>query len=756
MSLSILEEEADIQKYFDDFLNNCTHCSSEENKKTIIKAFHMALDAHRGMRRKSGEPYILHPLAVANIVNREIGLGVKSIVAAILHDVVEDTEVSLDEIRDAFGEKIASIIDGLTKISGVFDNKSSLQSENFRKMLITLSEDVRVILIKLADRLHNMRTLDSMPRHKQIKISGETIYLFAPLAHRLGLYAIKTELEDLSLKYRYPKVFEEISGKIKDNEDKRVQLINKFSLPIIEKLDKNNIVFEISGRPKSIYSIWNKMQIKRVSFEEIFDLSAIRIVFEPDPDIPEKTQCWNIYSLITDIYPPRPDRLRDWVSTPKANGYEALHATVMGPYGNWIEVQIRSKRMDEIAERGFAAHWKYKTLEQSESELDKWIKRIKELLEHPGEDALEFMDDFKLNLFSSEMYIFTPKGHVRTIPTGSTALDFAYEIHSEIGNKAIGAKINHNLAALNQVLHSGDQVQIITSDNQKVKRERLDYVITAKAKSSIKNALKAERKNRVEIGKSLLEEKLAELNLLPSGRVFKKLLPAYNCNSKEELYSMIGAEIVNLVDLKKILRKNTKSKWVKYWELSFGKSSKPKEDDGKKKDKDTFIAHEQINDEEPNYQLAKCCNPIPGDVVIGYRNKKSEVTIHQANCEKAVRLASREGNNVFPVTWSTHKALSYLARIHLNGYDKFGIYNNITTVISKDLNVNIRTINLHGHDGIFEGTIDLYVHNISDLNFMIMNLIKIKGMESVYRVKTVENEGAIDGRYTEPEETGSI
>lgn len=741
MAISKTAEEAEIKKTFDDFLNNCTHCKSAADRKTLTKAFNMAADAHKGMRRKSGEPFILHPIAVATIVNSEIGLGVKSMVSAILHDVVEDTDVELDEIRDVFGEKIATIIDGLTKISGVFDNKSSLQAENFRKMLITLSDDVRVILIKLADRLHNMRTLEAMPRHKQIKISGETIYLFAPLAHRLGLYAIKTELEDLSLKYRYPKVFDEILEKIKDNEDKRVNLIKKFSLPIIERLDNNNIEFEINGRPKSIYSIWNKMQIKKVSFEEIFDLSAIRIVFETVPDIPEKTQCWNIYSLITDIYPPRPDRLRDWVSTPKANGYEALHSTVMGPYGKWVEVQIRSQRMDEIAERGFAAHWKYKSVEQSESELDKWIKRIRELLENPDSDALEFLDDFKLNLFSSEIYIFTPKGQVRTIPSGATALDFAYEIHSEIGNKAIGAKINHNLAPLNQILHSGDQVQIITSDNQKLKRERLDYVVTAKAKGSIKSALKAEIKNRVEIGKKKLEERLSELKLIPSGRVFKKLLPAYECNSKEELYSKIGAEIVSLEDMKKILRKNTRSKWVKYWDLSFGKSLKQKESEVIDNEEETFVAHEQIDEDEPNYYLAKCCNPIPGDEVIGYKNEDSVVMIHQANCETAVRLASSEGNNVFPITWTTHKVLSYLARIHLNGYDKFGIYNNITTVISKDLNVNIRTINLHGHDGIFEGTIDLYVHNISDLNLLIMNLIKIKGMESVYRVKTVEMGG---------------
>ena len=741
MAKTKITEESEIQAQFDKFLNNCSYCKSAADRKIITKAFHFAADAHKGMRRKSGEPYIYHPLAVADIVHTEIGLGVKSIAAALLHDVVEDTEISLAEIESVFGKKIASIIDGLTKIAGVFDNKSSLQAENFRKMLITLSDDVRVILIKLADRLHNMRTLGSMPRHKQIKIAGETIYLFAPLAHRLGLYSIKSEMEDLSLKYRYPKVYEEISGKIKDNEDKRIQLINKFSFPIIDKLDKNNIKFNISGRTKSIYSIWNKMQIKRVSFEDIYDLLAIRIVFDPDTEIPEKTQCWNIYSMVTDIYPPRPDRLRDWVSTPKANGYEALHATVMGPYGKWVEVQVRTNRMNEIAERGFAAHWKYKGASHDDTELDKWIKRIRELLESTDSNALEFLDDFKLNLFSSEIFIFTPKGQIRTIPSGSTALDFAYEIHTEIGNKSIGAKVNHQLVPLNQVLRSGDQIEIITSDSQKVQRERLDYVVTAKAKSSIKNSLKAETKNRVEIGKKMLEEKLAELKLLPSGRVFKKLLPAYESNSKEELYSNIGAGIVSLEHMKKILRENTYNKFVKYWELSFGKSGKQKETGSSESDKNTFVAHEKVDEDERNYILAKCCNPIPGDEVIGYREDDSVVVIHQASCQTAIRLMSSEGNRIFPVKWTIHKVKSYLARIHMNGYDKFGVYNNITTVISKQLSVNIRTINLHGHDGVFEGTIDLYVHNTSDLNNLIMNLIKTKGVESVYRIETKDMEG---------------
>jgi GTP pyrophosphokinase len=728
-------EQLEIQKQFEELLDNCTLCLTEDDRETIRKAFTLAQDAHKGMRRKSGEPYILHPIAVARIVSQEIGLGVKSIVAALLHDVVEDTEYTLDDIRNLFGPKIASITDGLTKISGVFDNKSSLQAENFRKMLLTLSDDVRVILIKLADRLHNMRTLDSLPRHKQIKIAGETIYLFAPLAHRLGLYTIKTELEDLSLKYRYPKIYSEIAEKLKDTEEKRIHLINKFSLPIIDKLESSHISFDISGRPKSIYSIWNKMQQKNVGFEEIFDLLAIRIIFDPQPEVPEKTQCWNIYSMVTDIYPPRPDRLRDWVSTPKANGYEALHATVMGPYGKWIEVQIRSRRMDEIAERGFAAHWKYKEAGGNDSEIEKWIKKIRELLETPDSNAMEFLDDFKLNLFSSEIFVFTPKGQIKTLPQGATALDFSYEIHTEIGNKAIGAKVNHHLMPLNHKLQSGDQVEIITSENQKVTRERLDYAVTAKAKAAIKNALKAETRNRTEKGKRLLEEKLLEMNLQPSSRVFKKLLPAFETNSKDELYSKIGSGLISLDDVPKILKKNTRSKLIKYWELSFLKSGKNKPAPA---DRKTFLATEEINEEERTYQLAKCCNPIPGDEVIGYRNEFEEVIIHQARCEEAVKLSSSQGNRIIPVKWTTHKILSYLVRIGINGYDRFGVYNNITTVISKELSVNIRTINLHGHDGVFEGTIDLYVHNTNDLNNLIMNLIKIKGVESVKRVDVKE------------------
>ena len=739
IEMAVIEktEIAEIKNQFDDLLTNCVSCKTDEDRQLIIKAFNIAFDAHRGVRRKSGDPFIFHPISVAKIVTNEIGLGVTSVVCALLHDVVEDTDLSIEDIENMFGKKVALIVDGLTKISGVFDTNSSLQAENFRKMLLTLSEDVRVILIKLADRLHNMRTLDSLPREKQIKVSNETIYLFAPLAHRLGLYAIKTELEDLSLKYRYPNVYNEIVEKLKDTEERRVHLINKFSLPIIDKLEKNEIKFNISGRSKSIFSIWNKMQQKNVSFEEIYDLLAIRIIFDSRPDIPEKTQCWNIYSMITDIYPPRPERIRDWVSTPKANGYEALHATVMGPYGKWVEVQIRTKRMDEIAERGFAAHWKYKEPGSDDSELDKWLKKIRELLENPNVDALEFLDDFKLNLFASEIFVFTPKGHLKTLPQGATALDFAYEIHSEIGNKAIGAKINHQLVPLNHKLQSGDQIEIITSDKHKLENDRLNYAVTAKAKSAIKAALKSEIKNRIEKGKNILDEKLKEMNLIPSSRIFKKLLPAYNATSKDELYSMVGTGIVPLNDLKKILKKNTRSKWIKYWELSLGKKSKIREKIDNKP-QDTFVASESIDNEEKNYILAHCCYPIPGDEVIGYKDFDGTVTIHQLRCEEAVKLISSHVERIIPVKWTKHKVLSYLVSIELSGFDRFGVYNNITTVISKELNVNIRTINLHGHDGIFEGTIDLYVHNTSDLNNLISNLLKIKGLETVRRIEIKE------------------
>ncbi len=732
----LVAEDRKINELLERLIRNCNHCQTAKDEKLIRKAFKMAHDAHRGMRRKSGDPYIIHPLEVAIIVSEEIGLGVTSTVSAILHDVVEDTDLTIEDIENAFGKKIASIIDGLTKISGVFDKEtSSLQAENFRKMLLTLSDDVRVIFIKLADRLHNMRTLDSLPRNKQIKISGETIYLYAPLAHRLGLYTLKSELEDLSLKYRYPEVYNEIAEKIKLTEERRLHLINHFSLPIIDALEKNGFTFHISGRPKSIYSIWQKMHQKNVTFEEIYDLFAIRIVFEPKEEIPEKTQCWNIYSIITDIYAPKPERIRDWVSTPKANGYEALHTTVMGPNGKWMEVQIRSNRMNEIAERGFAAHWKYKDKTSPESELDKWIKRIRETLETPSGDALEFLDDFKLNLFSSEIMVFTPKGHIVTLPKDATALDFAYEIHTEIGNQSIGAKVNHRLVPLSHTLTSGDQVEILTSEVQKPTTDWYQFVTTVKAKSALKNALKSETKNRTEVGKQILIEKLKELNLTPSSRILKKLVPAYNSTHKDELYSKIGSGMISLDDLKDVLSKNTKNKWVRVWDLSLGRSPKKPSRREEYDSKGTLILRERTVDEESNYNLARCCNPIPGDEVVAVRQENGSLLVHRTDCKTAIKIMSSQGDKLVAAKWTQHKVLSYLARIQLSGWDRFGVYNSITNTITKELNISMRTISLHGHDGIFDGTIDLYVHNTSDLNNLILNLMKLKGVESVHRVE---------------------
>jgi GTP diphosphokinase / guanosine-3',5'-bis(diphosphate) 3'-diphosphatase len=745
MKIQTEEEIRDIESRFNDLLSYCTHITDPDDIKLIHKAYHLASEAHRNMRRKSGEPYIIHPISVSKIVVHEIGLGAKSVIAALLHDVVEDTEYTLDDIRLNFGDRIAVIIDGLTKIAGVFDKKSSIQIENFRKLLLTLSDDVRVILVKLADRLDNMRTLDSLPRNKQLKVAGETTFLFAPLAHRLGLYTIKTELEDLALKYQNPIIYNEILQKIKDSEKKRLFFINKFSLPIIDKLNEHNIRFDINGRPKSIYSIFTKMEMKNVKFEEIYDLFAIRIVFEPNPRIPEKVQCWNIYSLITDIYMPKPERIRDWVSTPKANGYEALHGTVMGPTGKWVEVQIRTTRMNDIAERGFAAHWKYKS-NGSESELDKWIRKIRELLESPSSDALEFIDEFKMNLFSSEILVFTPKGKIVTLPKDATVIDFAYEIHTEVGNKAIGAKVNQKLVPLSHALSSGDQVEVLTSDSQRTQREWLDHAITAKAKSSIKNSLKAENKLRIDAGLKILEEKLGEINLHPNSRIIKKLIDGYEAASKDDLYQKIGGGVITLENIKKILRKNTRNKWIRYWELTYSKniqrSKRPNDDAGDKPLLSDItrplVIREGIDEPGKNYRIAKCCNPIPGDEIVGYKSPNETIIIHSSKCPTAIKLMSSHGNLIVPTKWTSHKILSFLAGINIKGIDKIGIVNSITNVISHDLNANIRKIAVETHDGIFEGSIELYVHDTKHLNNLIMNLFKINGVVSVNRIESVK------------------
>ena len=738
------EDISRIEREFSLLKDNLYRCDNPGDKELIEKAFNYANEAHRDMYRNSGEPYIIHPIHVARIVNQEIGLGARSVAAALLHDVVEDTDVTLENISKEFGTKIASLIDGLTKISGTYNKEShSLQAENFRKMLMTLSDDIRVILIKIADRLHNMRTLDSMPEHKRMKVAGETIYLYAPLAHRLGLFAIKTELEDLSFKFRHPRIYEEIARKVKMDEKKNLALINRFSLPIIEELNNNNIIFDISGRFKSIYSIWKKMQSKNVPFEEVYDLLAVRIVFEPGPEMSERAQCWQIYSLITDIYTPKPDRLRDWISRPKSNGYEALHLTVMGPEGRWVEVQIRSQRMDDIAERGFAAHWKYKgDMLQTESELDRWLKHIREMLANPMSDPLTFLDEFKMSLFSSEIMVFTPKGLLVNLPKGASALDFAYEIHTDIGNKAIGAKVNYKLLPVSTPLQSGDQVEIITSNIARPDKEWLDYAHTAKAKNAIKDALRDESTDRIQKGMDMLEKKLGEVGVLPNSDIIKKLLDYYELLNKDELYSRIGLGVINLDDLRKVLKKAPEGSLRKYWKLAVGgvtrKSPDGQETRGLESTIDKshpYLLREDVDNTGNSYVIAECCKPIPGDEVVGYIDHSNAIIVHKPKCPTAVKLMSSEGNRIIPVRWTIHKIASFIARISIDGYDRIGLINEITNIISTELNVNIRNINVSVYDGIFEGTIDLYVHHTRDLNNLILQLSNVKGIASVKRIE---------------------
>ena len=731
------EDEVIIKEKWDDLLLSCTKiCKNDEDWNFIKRAFFLAKEAHQGVRRRSGEPYLLHPIAVAKIVIEEIGLGVKSVVAALLHDVVEDTEYSVEDMERIFGPKIASMVDGLTKMSGVFNADTSEQAEYFRKVLLTLSDDVRVILIKIADRLHNMRTLGAMPMNKQIKITGETIYLFAPLAYRLGLYSIKSELEDLCMKYRFPQQYAEITQKLQESEASRREFINKFNAPIIASLNRDNINYEISGRVKSVYSIWSKMQRKQIPFEEIYDLFAIRIVFKPLPFPSETTQCWQIYSTITDIYTPKPDRLRDWISMPKANGYEALHSTVMGPDGVWVEVQIRTQRMEDIAERGFAAHWKYKhaTISQDEDEFDKWLKQIRAALNSPTENAVDFLDNFKLSLYTSEIVVFTPKGEARKMPFGATALDFAYDIHSKIGNSAISAKINHKLEPITTQINSGDQIEIITADNARPKPEWLETVTTAKAKQSIKSFLKRERQNNIERGMQMLDEKMKSLNVKLSGRVLRKITPIYDSKNKEELYSKIGAGIVSLDNLDKALKVNSKSKILKFWTLFIPQKKEDETDDAAIPGE--IAPAEEAPATEPQFEIAECCKPIPGDKVVGYRDPASgNIIVHKATCDELNRLATQFGRNIVKeeIKWSQHKAMSYLVTTELRGIDRQGILLDLAKVVSADFNINIREVNIHSHDGIFEGNVSLYVKDAESLHAVMDKLRKIKGIESVKR-----------------------
>lgn len=729
-----------IEQEFQALLNDYLNSNHRKKVEIIERAFHFANEAHKGIKRRSGEPYILHPLAVARIVCRDIGLGSTSICAALLHDVVEDTDYTVEDIENLFGKKIAQIVSGLTKISGgIFGDKASEQAENFRKLLLTMPEDIRVILIKIADRLHNMRTLGSMLPSKQYKIAGETLYIYAPLAHRLGLFAIKSELEDLSFKYEHPDSYAEISKKIQESEESRIQIFERFATPIAEKLKSMDIQFEMKARVKSVYSIWNKMQTKGIPFEEVYDLFAVRIIFKPHDYENEKTECWKIYSVITDIYKLHPERIRDWVSRPKANGYQALHVTVMGPDGNWIEVQIRSEKMDDIAERGFAAHWKYKVGEtDEESELDKWLKTIKEILENPEPNALDFLDTIKLNLFASEIFVFTPKGDLKTLPKDATALDFAFSLHTNIGFQAIAAKVNHKLVPLSQPLHSGDQVEILTSKNQTPSQEWLAHVNTAKARTKLIGLLRKERRASMQTGENMLKEFLDknELEMIPKN--IDKLLSHYGLKRKEDLFLKIGTnEILADDSMKKIFREKSENKLLRYWKMSFGKKDETKPQTEKVpvqriNRKETYILRE-VNGKK-NYTIAACCKPIPGDDVLGYINDNETVVVHKRSCPLATKLKSSFGPRIISAQWTDHTDKSFAAAVEIKGIDTVGVLNHITRVISENMSVNIRSINIETHDGIFQGRLAVFVHDVSEVEALCNSLKQIKEVKSAMRV----------------------
>lgn len=722
-----MTEQEQIKEAFEDLLKSLRKDTSKESRQKIKEAFEFANEAHKGVRRRSGEPYIMHPLAVATIATREIGLGTTSVISALLHDVVEDTDYTVEDIANLFGSKVATIVDGLTKISGVMGSDTSQQAESFRKMILTLADDVRVILIKIADRLHNMRTLASMPEHKQVKIASETLYIYAPLAHRMGLHAIKTELEDLSMKYEHPEEYQVIDTKIEAYERQFSALFEEFIRPIRLKLSESEYEYTITARTKSVYSVWLKMQRRNISFDEIYDLLAVRIVFKPKENQPEKWQCWNIYSLITDIYSPKPERIRDWVSVPKANGYEALHLTVMGPEGQWFEVQIRSERMDEVAEKGLAAHWKYKN-EGENSELDKWLASIKEILDQPDATALEFLDEFKLNLFAKEIRVFTPKGYMRTLPKGATALDFAYDIHTEIGNTCIGAKVNHKLVPMSHKLASGDQVEILTSDKQKPQKEWLEFVVTAKARTHINATFKKFRKELMRNGINIYEATVRKLDLPPTSETLNKVLNSYGYTNRDDLYVEIGKNAITEEDLEKILKKKSENKFIKYWKLQFLWNGK--DADGKKKENPDLAI-----DPNSDFVIAPCCNPIPGDDVVGMNIAGTKVTVHKRSCPEAIRLMASFGDKIVPVKWVSHKLMSFLAVIKMTGIDTPGIVSEITTLIAQEEKVNMRMIHFDTRDGIFEGVIHLYVHNTADLNSIVTRISALKGVESVVRME---------------------
>lgn len=731
------KERKEILKQYRALLRAIKPQLQKGDKKQIRAAFDMSLEAHKDMRRKSGEPYILHPIAVAQIVAGEMGLGPTSVVCALLHDVVEDTELTVEDLQREFGKNVAKIVDGLTKISGMSDLTTSEQAENFRKLLLTLTDDVRVILIKLADRLHNMRTLDSMPRHKQLKISSETSYLYAPLAHRLGLYAIKTEMEDLSMKFTEPEAYRMIAQKLNETKRERARYINEFIKPLKERLEPEIAKFEVYGRPKSIHSIWNKIKNKGVEFEQVYDLFAIRVILDPEPEH-EKSDCWKIYSIVTDVYRPNPSRLRDWISTPKTNGYEALHTTVMGPKGKWVEVQIRTHRMNEIAEKGYAAHWKYKEGDNSsgsssaDSALDDWLERIRELLQNPESNALDFINDFRLNLFQDEIYVFTPKGQLRMLPKGSTTLDFAFDIHTDIGSKCIGAKVNHKLVPLSHKLNSGDQVEIITSKKQKPNEDWLNFVQTGKAKSKIKSSLKDEKRVIAADGKDMLFRKFKQLKLDQNSNMVNDIVAYFDLPSVLDLYYQIATKKIS-------------GKALNLLEFNGNKLIMPKEEEPDKKEdveatvRKTLQKNAELvlfgdNLDKIDYKFANCCSPIPGDDVFGFITINEGIKIHKTNCPNAVQLMSNYGYRIIKTKWNKDHQIAFLTEIKVSGIDDVGVMNKITNIISADLKINMRSLSIESKDGIFEGIITVFVHDTKQLDKLMQRLKSLEGILSVGRV----------------------
>ncbi len=729
-----------IQREFEALLDDYAHTLHRQKVELITHAFNFAYKAHYGVRRLSGEPYIMHPLAVARICVKEIGLGSTSICSALLHDVVEDTDYTVEDIAGLFGDKIAQIVDGLTKISGgVFGDRASEQAENFRKLLLTISEDIRVVLIKIADRLHNMRTLGSQPKDKQYKIAGETQYIYAPLAHRLGLFPIKTELEDLSFKYEHPETWQEIHDKLESIKASKLESYEVFSKPIRERLENMGYTFTMRARIKSVYSIWKKMMRQQCAFEDVYDIMAVRIVFTPNESMSEKDQCWMIYSAITEIYRPHPERIRDWISTPKANGYEALHVTVMGKNGEWVEVQIRTDRMNEIAEHGYAAHWKYKTGESDDSELDKWLQEIKEILAHPDKDAMEFLGTFKLNLFAQEVFVFTPKGEIKTMPLGATALDFAFMLHSELGEHCIGAKVNHNLVPLSYQLKGGDQIEILTSNSQHPHKEWLKLVTTAKARNCLNQYFRREERKYMKHGERLVADAInmdKDLAANPE-KSLARLLDYYGSESLSELYTAVGQGAIRLTNIHDIVF--PKRGLLSYIPFIGKKETPVNERNGENQEivKPKKGSHAIVLTDEnlgKDYLLSNCCHPIPGDEVLGFLDEKGQMHIHKVDCPEAKLLKTSYGKRLYSATWNTHRVQSFVETIELKGIDKFGVFIQVLQTITTEFHINMRAIHMSSDDGIFQGTMEIYVYDKSELEDLLKAIKKIDDIKEVRRI----------------------